>query len=428
MRRIFDEENKLQLWLDVEAAVAQAAVGNIPKVAAEEIAKNANTKTVTLARTREIEEATRHDLASMVQALSEACSGEGRKYVHYGLTSMDVEDTATALQFKAGFALIEKGLDQLEATLSTMVRKYRGQLEVARTHGRHAGVITFGLKLAVWLSEIKRHKQRLRQVRERALVGKIMGIVGTGAGLGKNALKIQEKALRGLGLKPAGLVTQVIQRDIHAEVVAYFALLGSSLDKFATEIRNLQRSEIAEALEPFDRKKQVGSSALPSKRNPQLSERASSLAKLLRALAIPALENVPLWHERDLSNSANERFLFPMSFILTDEILLLAFRVLKGLEVSPKDMERNLELSQGAVLAERIVNMLVEKGVARQDAYDKVRKVSVRSLDSGVPFSKAIQEDNFVSKRLTLKEIKEALDYRNYLGVTSQLINMALNE
>jgi len=181
-------------------------------------------------------------------------------------------------------------------------------------------------------------------------------------------------------------------------------------------------------LEPFDREKQVGSSALPSKRNPQLSERASSLAKLLRALVIPALENVPLWHERDLSNSANERFLFPMSFILTDEMLLLAFRVLKGLEVSPKNMERNLELSQGAVLAERIVNMLVEKGVARQDAYDRVRRVSVRSLDSEVPFSKAIQEDSFVSKRLTLKEIKEALDYRNYLGVTSQLINMALNE
>jgi adenylosuccinate lyase len=430
MRRIFDEDNRLQLWLDVESAVAkaQASVGEIPKIAAEEIAKNANTKTVTLARTKEIEEETRHDLASMVQALSEACSGEGRKYVHYGLTSMDVEDTATALQFKAAFGLIEKGLDQLESTLSTMVRKYRGQLEVARTHGRHAGVITFGLKLAIWLSEIKRHKQRLKQVRERALVGKILGIVGTGAGLGKNALKIQEKALSSLGLKPAGLVTQVIQRDIHAEVVAYFALLASSLDKFATEIRNLQRSEIAEALEPFGREKQVGSSALPSKRNPILSERASSIAKLLRALTIPALENVPLWHERDLSNSANERFLFPMSFILADEMLLVTSRVLKGLEVSPKNMEHNLESSQGAVLAERVVNMLVEKGVARQDAYKRVRRVAVKSLDSGVPFSKAIQADGFVSKKLTLKEIKESLDYSNYLGVTSQLINMALNE
>src|SRR5713226_3884904 len=430
MRRIFDEENKLQKWLDVEAATAEAeaSVGDIPKAAAEEIAKNANIKTVTLARTKEIEKETHHDLMSMVMALTEACSGEGKNYVHYGLTSMDIEDTALAIQFKEAFGLIAAKLDQLETTLTSMVRKYKSQLTVARTHGRHAGVVTFGLKLAVWLAEVRRHEQRLRQVRERALVGKILGIVGTGAGLGRNALKIQEKALRGLGLKPSGLVTQVVQRDIHAEVVTYLALLGSSLDKFATEIRNLQRSEIAEALEPFDRKKQIGSSVLPSKRNPQLSERASSLAKLLRALAIPALENVPLWHERDLSNSANERFLFPMSFILTDEMLLLASRVLKGLEVSPKDMERNLELSQGAVLAERIVNMLVEKGVARQDAYDKVRRVSVRSLDSEVPFSKAIQEDSFVSKRLTLKEIKEALDYRNYLGVTSQLINMALNE
>src|SRR6266699_4948701 len=430
MRRIFDEESKLQKWLNVEAAVAEAeaSVGDIPKEAAEDIAQSANTKSVTLARTKEIEEETRHDLMSMVMALTEACKGEGKKYVHYGLTSMDVEDTATALQFKEAFDIIDKELDQLETILASIVRKYRGLLMVARTHGRHAGVITFGLKLAVWLSEIKRQKKRLRQVRERALVGKILGIVGTGAGLGKNALKIQEKALSHLGLKPAGLVTQVIQRDIHAEVVTYFSLLGSSLDKFATEIRNLQRSEIAEALEPFDREKQVGSSALPSKRNPQLSERASSLARLLRALVIPALENVPLWHERDLSNSANERFLFPMSFILTDEMLLLAFRVLKGLEVMPRSMERNLELSQGAVLAERVVNMLVEKGVARQDAHDRVRKISVRSLDSGLPFSKAIQEDSFVSKRLTLKEIKEALDYRNYLGVTSQLINMALNE
>src|SRR2546426_8687661 len=430
MRRIFDEESKLQKWLDVEAAVAEAeaSVGDIPKKAAEDIAQSANTKSVTLARTKEIEKETRHDLMSMVMALTEACKGEGKKYVHYGLTSMDIEDTTTALQFKEGFDIIEKQLDQLETTLAAMVRKYRSLLMVARTHGRHAGLITFGLKLAVWLAEIKRQKKRLRQVRERALVGKILGIVGTGAGLGKNALMIQEKALNRLGLKPAGLVTQVIQRDIHAEVVTYLALLGSSLDKFATEIRNLQRSEISEALEPFERKKQVGSSALPSKRNPELSERVSSLAKLLRGLTVPALENIPLWHERDLSNSANERFLFPMSFILTDEMLMLAVKVLKDLEVSPKNMERNLELSQGAVLAERFVNMLVEKGVARQDAYDRVRRVSVRSLDSGIPFSKAIQEDSFVSKRLTLKEIKEVLDYRNYLGVTSQLINMALNE
>ncbi len=428
MRRIFDEENKLQKWLDVEAAVAEAeaSVGDIPKAAAEEIAKNANTKTVTLARTKEIEKETHHDLMSMVMALTETCSGEGKNYVHYGLTSMDIEDTTLALQFKEAFDLIDTKLDQLETTLTSMVRKYRSQLTVARTHGRHAGVVTFGLKLAVWLTEIRRHEQRLRQMRERVLVGKILGIVGTGAGLGKNALKIQERALGRLGLKPAGLVTQVVQRDIHAEVVTYLALLGSSLDKFATEIRNLQRSEIAEALEPFEREKQVGSSALPSKRNPELSERVSSLAKLLRGLTIPAMENVPLWHERDISNSANERFIFPMSFILSDEMLRLMLRVLKGLEVSPDNMQRNLELSQGSLLAERIVNLLVAVDVPRQEAHDRVRKISMRSLDTGTPFGKALQEDKFVSNRLKPKEIREALDYRTYLGVTNELINMAL--
>ena len=430
MRKIFDEERKFQLWLNVEAAVAEAeaSVGYIPKAAADEIAKKANIKTVPLSKAKEIESETRHDLMSMVMALSDACSGEGKKYVHYGLTSMDVEDTTTGLQFKEAFELIDKNLEQLEALLSSMVRKYRFLLSVARTHGRHAGVITFGLKLAVWLSEVKRHRKRLKQVRERAVVGKILGIVGTGAGLGKNALKVQERALTKLGLKPAGLVTQVIQRDIHAEVVAYLALLGSSLDKFATEIRNLQRGEISEAMEPFDRAKQVGSSALPSKRNPELSERTSSLAKLLRGLTIPALENIPLWHERDLSNSANERFLFPMAFILADEMLRLMSRVFKGLEISPKSMERNLELSQGALMAERVVNMLVEKGTARQDAHDRVRKIAMKSIDTGAPFVKVLEDDPYVSRRLRPKEIKDTLDYASYVGVTSQLINMALEE
>src|SRR5881409_75217 len=428
MRHIFDEESKLQKWLDVEAAVAdaEASVGDIPKEAADDIAENANTKAVTLARTKEIEKETRHDLMSMVMALTEACKGEGKKYVHYGLTSMDIEDTATALQFKEAFDIIDKELDQLETILASMVRKYRGLLMVARTHGRHAGVITFGLKLAVWLSEIKRQKKRLRQVRERALVGKILGIGGTGAGLGKNALKIQEKALSRLGLKPAGLVTQVVQRDLHAEVVTSLALLGSSLDKFATEIRNLQRTEISEALEPFEREKQVGSSALPSKRNPELSERVSSLAKLTRGSVIPALENVPMWHERDLSNSANERFIFPMSFILTEEMLRLTNRVLKGLEVLPDNMKKNLELSQGMLLAERVVGFLVKAGVPRQEAHDKVRKISIRALDNAIPFSKALREDAFVSKKLKPKDIRDALDYRSYLGSTHQLINLAL--
>jgi adenylosuccinate lyase len=430
MRRIFDEENKLQKWLDVEAAIAQAqaSVGDIPKSAAEEIARNATTKVVTLTRTKEIEKETRHDLMSMVLALTESCSGDGKRYVHYGLTSYDIEDTATALLFKEAIGLIENQLDALEDNLRRMVRKYRTQLVVARTHGRHAGVITFGLKLAVWLEETKRAQQRLKQVRDRVLVGKVLGIVGNGAGMGKNALRIQERALTHLGLKPAGLVTQVVQRDLHAELVCVLALLSSSLDKFATEIRNLQRSEISEVMEPFEREKQVGSSALPSKRNPELSEKVSSLAKLVRGLAIPAMENVPLWHERDLSNSAAERFIFPMSFILTEEMLRSTNRVLKGLEVFPKNMRKNLELSQGLFMAERVVNSLVATGVARQEAHDRIRRVSMRALDAGIPFSKALQEDAFVSKSLKPKDIREALDYESYIGSTYQLINIALKK
>src|SRR5436309_711955 len=317
MRRIFEEENKLQRWLDMEAAVAeaQAFVGDIPKEAAEEIGRNANTKIVTL-----------------------------------------------------------------------------------------------------------------DHVKGRVLVGKILGIVGNGAGLGKNVLKIQERALSKLGLKPAGLVTQVIQRDLHAETICYLSLLGSSLDKFATEIRNLQRSEISEVMEPFEREKQVGSSALPSKRNPELSERVSSMAKLMRGLVIPALDNIPLCHERDISISASERFIFPMSFILADEMLRLVTRVLDGLEVLPENMERNLELSQGALLAERIVNLLVKSGVPRQDAHERIRKISIKALDNKIPFSKLLLEDRFISKRLKPKEIKEALDYRTYLGVTRELVNSALKE
>jgi adenylosuccinate lyase len=398
MRRIFEEENKLQRWLDVEAAVAeaQAFVGDIPKQAAEEIGRNANTKIVTLDHVKGIEKEIRHDLMAMVVALSEACTGEGRKYVHYGLTSYDIEDTATALQFKEAFLVLEKRLDGLEEILGSRVRKHRALLIVGRTHGRHAGVITLGLKFAVWLEEVRRYQQRLRQVEERVLVGKILGIVGNGAGLGKNALKIQERALGKLGLKPAGLVTQVIQ--------------------------------ISEVMEPFEREKQVGSSALPSKRNPELSERVSSMAKLMRGLVIPALENIPLWHERDISNSASERFIFPMSFILADEMLRLVTRVLDGLEVMPENMERNLELSQGALLAERIVNLLVETGVPRQDAHERIRKISIKSLDNKIPFSKLLLEDKFISKKLKPKEIKEALDYRTYLGVTRELVNLALKE
>jgi adenylosuccinate lyase len=331
MKNIFDEEYKLQKWLDVEAAVAsaRASVGDIPKSAAKEIARNANTRRVTWSRIRQIEKQVHHDLMSMVIALSEACAGEGKKYVHYGLTSNDIEDTATGLQLKGAFNLLEKSLEQFEMALTLANCKHRSHVISGRTRGRDHDLMTFGLMLNAWSAETNRHKERLKQIRERAIVGKILGIVGTGAGMGKKALEIQKRTLRTLGLKPAGLVTQVIQRDIYAEIVVYLALLASSLDTFATELRNLKASEIASAMMPFEDQQPVRGSPLSYKTDSLLCETVSSLAKVLRGLTIPAMENIPLWHERDLSNSANERFLFPISFIVSEELLRIITQLLR---------------------------------------------------------------------------------------------------
>jgi adenylosuccinate lyase len=428
MKRIFEEENRLQKFLDVESAVAyaQAEVGIVPKEAAEEIAEKANTRFVTLKRCKEIEAEIGHDLMAVVKALTEACKGEGRKWVHFGLTSYDVEDSATALQFREAIRIIEKDLIELQEVLLELTQKYRNTVMPGRTHGQHINVITLGFKFAVWMREIARHIERLREAEKRVLVGKILGAVGTGACMGERALKVQEIALRRLGLKPADMVTQIVQRDVHAELISILALIACSLDKFALEIRNLQRTEIQEVAEPFKIEKQVGSSAMPAKRNPEISERICSLAKLMRSLVIPAYENIPLWHERDLTNSANERFIFPTSFILLDEMLREMKYVLQGLEVFPENMRRNLELTFGLILSERVSVKLVEKGLGRQESHELVRQCAMRAMREKVEFKKALMQVEEISSRLSEAEIDECLDYNTYLGVTQQLIDNAV--
>jgi len=428
MRRIFEEENRLQKILSVESAVAyaQAMVGVIPKSAAEEIRKKASVEFVKLERCKQIDAEIGHDLMAIVRALTEVCESNAARYVHYGLTSYDVEDTATSLQFKEALEIVERDLMELEEILLGLVQEHRDIVMPGRTHGQHMGIITLGFKFAVWLREIARHLARLNEIGERALVGKIMGAVGTGAGLGEKAIKIQEIALKRVGLKPADMVTQIIQRDIHAEVISFLVLVASSLDKFALEIRNLQRTEIQELMEPFRPEKQVGSSAMPAKRNPVVSERISSLAKLMRAMVVPALENVPLWHERDLTNSANERFIFPMSFIIIDEMLKGMNRVLKGLDIFPDNMKKNLELTKGLIMSERVVNKLVEKGFGRQDAHELVRKCSMKALQERMDFRTGLIRNVQIASKLSLDEIDECLDYSTYLGVTQQLIDNAL--
>ncbi len=430
MRKIFDEEYRLQMILNVEAAVAYAhsRVGNIPKEAAEEIIRKANIKYVKLERCKKIEKSTGHDLMAKVLALSEVCEKEGKRWVHYGLTSSDVEDSATALQFKEALTIIEYDLENIEKVLLQLIKKHRNVLIVGRTHGQHMGVMTLGLKFAVWIREIARNLERLQEIKHRLFVGKIMGAIGTGAGLGIHAIKIQKIALEKLGLKPADMVTQIIQRDIHAELISLLTLIGCSLDKFALEIRNLQRTEIMELMEPFEIKRQVGSSAMPSKRNPVMCERISSLAKILRGLVIPAYENIPLWHERDLTNSANERFVFSTSFIIVDEMLKRMEEILKGLITYPENMKKNLEITGGLILAEKVVNSLVEKGMDRQEAHELIRICSMISLSKKIPFKEALKKNELISKRLSENEINESLDYKKYLGVTEKLIKEVIKK
>jgi adenylosuccinate lyase len=428
MRKIFEEESRLQKILDVEAAVAYAhsQVGNIPKEAAEEIMEKANIQHVKLEKCKEIDKKINHDLMAVVKSLTEICSPLASRWIHFGLTSADVEDTAYALQFKEALNIIRFRLIELEKILIGLVEKYHSTLMVGRTHGQHVNVTTLGLKLAVWMREISRHLRRLNQMEDRVVVGKVMGLIGTGAGLGKNAIEIQNIALKKLGLKSADMVTQVIQRDLHAELVSSLVLIGSSLDKFALEIRNLQRTEIMELMEPFKEDNQVGSSAMPAKRNPVKSERICSLAKLMRGLLIPAYENIALWHERDLTNSANERFLFSMCFILLDDMINSMNKILAGLVIFPENMKKNLALTGGLNLSENVVKILVERGMGRQEAHEIVRNCSMKSLTEKVPFSTVLIEDEQISKLISQNEIENLLDNSKYLGVTSKLIKNAL--
>ncbi|MEM2122693.1 MAG: lyase family protein, partial [Candidatus Bathyarchaeia archaeon] len=286
--------------------------------------------------------------------------------------------------------------------------------------------ITLGLKFAVWLREMVRHLNRFDECMKRALVGKILGAVGTGAALGPKALEIQTLALKRLGLKPADMVTQIIQRDVHAELVSLIANIGSTLDKIATEIRNLQRTEIAELMEPFESERQVGSTAMPAKRNPVKCEKVCSLAKLLRGMAVTAFENIPLWHERDLTNSANERFIIPFSYIILDEMLDTMINVLKGIVVDPENIGVNLRRTGGLILSERIAGALVEKGMGRQEAHEVVRRCSMEAYKDGITFKEALLGSREISSRLSPEEMENLLIPETYLGVALELVDEAV--
>ncbi|MGC8895157.1 MAG: adenylosuccinate lyase [Candidatus Bathyarchaeia archaeon] len=429
MRKIFEEETRVQKMLDVEAALAlaHAEVGNIPKVDAEKIAAMASLEHVKLGKIKEFEREIKHDVAALVRALAEVCGPSGA-YVHLGATSYDIVDTAIALQLKDALELIEKRLDEFEKVLMEKALQHKNTLMMGRTHGQHALPITLGFKFAVWMREISRHIQRLRQCRERVLAGKMSGAVGTQAGLGANAMRIQELVMQRLGLKAADISTQIVQRDRHAELICLLALIASSLENFATEIRELQRPEIGELFEPFEVEKQVGSSTMPHKRNPETCERVCGLSRIVRSLVTPALENVVTWHERDLTQSSAERFIIPEACILVDYMLFLMTNIVANLRVDEKRMLKNIELTQGRAMSEAVMIALTRKGVDRQEAHELLRKLTIKSEAEKRHFKEILLEDKIVRSKLSEKEIAEALKPKNYLGTAKKQVGLMVKK
>jgi adenylosuccinate lyase len=428
MTRIFEEEKRLEMMLEVEAALAWAhgEVGNIPKKDVAAIVEKASTEYVKLKRVKEIERQIRHDVMALVRALAEVCGSSGA-YVHLGATSSDILDTATALQLKEALQVIEERLSNLEAVLLERAEKHRESVMMGRTHGQHALPTTLGFKFAVWTREVARHIQRLRDCRDRLLLGKMSGAVGTQAGLGSQALMIQHLVMERLAIEEADISTQIIQRDRHAELTCILANAASTLDNIASEVRELQRPEIGEVFEPFWRK-QVGSSTMPHKRNPMICERICGLAKVMRSLVSAALENVPTWHERDLTQSSCERFVIPEECILLDYMLVLMTRVLRGLEVDEERMLHNMELTQGRMMSEAVMLALAKKGMGRQKAHGLIRELAHKSHAEHRPFKNVLEENASVQKLLNNKKIDEVMNPRNYLGTALQLIEQVVKK
>jgi len=409
MAAIWTDEAKYRRWLDVEIAACEAwaELGQIPREAAEKIRRDAK---FDVAKINEYLAITHHDVTAFLRSVADSLGEEGR-YVHFGLTSSDVWDTATALQLRDASDILLADIDALLAVLERQARAHRDTLCVGRTHGVHAEPTTFGLKLAVWVDEMRRNRARLVAAREMVAVGAISGTVGTHASVPP---KVEELVCAKLGLGIEAASTQVIQRDRHAQFVTTLAIIGASLEKFATEIRALQKTEVREAEEPFD-EGQTGSSAMPHKRNPELCERITGLARVLRGYAVTAMENVALWHERDISHSSTERIVFPDATLVLDYMLNLFTGIMDRLRVYPEHMRENLERSYGLVFSQRVLLALIETGLSRQDAYAIVQRNAMRAWNERVPFLDLLLADPDVTSRISEAELRGLFDYGYYL-------------
>ena len=409
MGRIWSDENKFRMWLEVEiaATLTLAEAGIVPQEAAAAIRDKGGFE---LARIQEVEAEVKHDVIAFTTAVAETI-GPHSRWLHYGLTSNDVVDTAQALQIREASALILRDLQQLAAALKSRAHEFKHTPMIGRTHGIHAEPITFGLKLANWYSEVQRDIERMERSAEEMRVGKFSGAVGTFAHLEP---ELEEKICQRLGLEAAAISSQVIQRDRHAYYVATLAVIACTLDKIATEIRHLQRTEVHEAEEHFSAK-QKGSSAMPHKRNPITGEQISGLARVVRGNAQAAFENVALWHERDISHSSVERVILPDSTILVDYLLAKTTNLIEKMFVYPERMRKNLESTGGLIFSGQLLLDLAESGMSREDGYRLVQKHAMRAWQKGLNFRELVEKEKKITSRLSARQLDKTFDVRRQL-------------
>lgn len=409
MKEIWTEENKFKAWLEVEilACEAWAELGEIPKEDVAEIRENAS---FDVNRIHEIEQETRHDVVAFTRAVSETL-GEERKWVHYGLTSTDVVDTALSYLIKQANDVIRKDLENFVEILKEKALEHKYTVMMGRTHGVHAEPTTFGLKLLLWYSEMKRNLERFNRAAEEIEVGKISGAVGTYANIDPF---VEEYVCQKLGLKPALISTQTLQRDRHANYMSTLALIATSIEKFAVEIRGLQKSETRE-VEEFFAKGQKGSSAMPHKRNPIGSENMTGMARVVRGHMLTAYENVPLWHERDISHSSAERIIIPDATTALNYMLNRFGNIVKNLTVFPENMKRNMERTFGLIYSQRVLLALIDKGLTREEAYDTVQPLAMKAWETQVPFKELVEKEDKITSQLSQEEIDDCFNYEYHL-------------
>ncbi|AJQ93081.1 adenylosuccinate lyase [Gynuella sunshinyii] len=415
MRRLFSKKFKYQTYIEIEKelVIALFEAGEIARHDVDIIIQKAEHYDPDLKAISDIESSTRHEVAAVIKHFSSLC-GEAGKYVHFGATSSDILDTTTAIQLKKASTLLERLLTELCELACNHAFEHQDLIMIGRTHGQQALPITLGFKFANWADELSRHLIRFRQIKSRLFVGKLAGAVGASAAIETDDISIESRVMQRLGITAGNISTQIVHRDRIAEFICFSALLASSLDNIATEIRNLQRTEIDELREPFGLAHQIGSSTMPHKRNPVLCENICSLARLLRGMVIPAMENMVSWHERDLANSANERFIIPQACLLLEEILQKAVTIFKDISINRDSIERNLREFGQKYMAEAVMLELIKHGVDRQVAYHELRSLS--HLQDSDEFEMLVKNNLLITNTLSISIIEELLKPKNYIG------------